>query len=203
MIKKFNGKIMKEIVIMCGGTASGKTTIQSELVKNHECIKVITATSRPIRPGESHEVDYYFYNTSEFKKAIDNDEFIEYERFSDSYYGTPYKSLNHQKLPIAILEPKGAKNLKELLKDKGYKVTTVFVDCPKEVQLTRVMLRDSDNPQQLEKRIKNIEENEQSWKTDLKYDLIVDGQESVENSIKKINSYLKKKPYKKIRLSNL
>lgn len=193
-------KIMKnKIIILAGTTASGKTTIQKELSKNgfH---KVITSTTREPREkdNEKHGVDYFFYSIEEFKKMIKEEKFVEYEKFGSNFYGTPWESLkNKETTPCLIVEPKGAKNLKEILKKNNFDVTVIWVDCPIEIAKKRVKDRDKQNIEALEKRLNLMDTVESGWSTYMKYDLIINGLDNPEKNVEKIQKKINQNKIKK------
>jgi guanylate kinase len=178
----------QKMIIIAGISASGKTSIQSEMSKSgfH---KVITATTRDPRvdEGEVDGVDYHFFSKDEFNAMIKDDKFAEFESHGDNIYGTPWSSLdNKDTIPCAILEPKGAKNLQSILQKKGWDVSVVWVDCSFEIARERILKRDSENPQALEKRLKLMDGVEQEWPTYMKYDITINGLDELSKSVKKI-----------------
>lgn len=52
-------------------------------------------TTRAPRAGEQNGREYYFIDIETFEANIRNDEFIEYTRFSNNYYGTRYCNTNN------------------------------------------------------------------------------------------------------------
>lgn len=99
-------KYDKIIFLLNGLAASGKDSIYNEMTKLNPKLffKTITATSRSPREKEVDSVDYFFYkNVSDFKTAIEKNEFIEYIKRGDTYYGLPKKSFDYafnQSTPI-------------------------------------------------------------------------------------------------------
>ena len=96
--KKTTKKYDKIIFLLNGLAASGKDSLHHEMVKlaPNLFFKTITATSRPPRENETDDFDYFFYkNTSEFKNDIKKNEFIEYLKRGESYYGLPKKSFDY------------------------------------------------------------------------------------------------------------
>lgn len=96
--KKTTQKYDKIIFLLNGLAASGKDSLHQEMVKlaPNLFFKTITATSRPPRENETDSFDYFFYkNTSEFKNEIKKNEFIEYLKRGESYYGLPKKSFDY------------------------------------------------------------------------------------------------------------
>jgi len=93
---KFNQKYDKILLLLSGLTASGKDAIREEMQKLSPNLfsKSVTATSRAPREGEIDGQDYYFYESHQtLLQSIKNDEFIEYYKRGETYYGLPKKSL--------------------------------------------------------------------------------------------------------------
>lgn len=59
------------LTIIIGKSASGKDTIQRELIESYNIQSIITTTTRPIREGEQDGKDYCFISTKMFEKAIE------------------------------------------------------------------------------------------------------------------------------------
>ena len=78
-----------KLIVFSAASGAGKTTIVKEILKSFPHIVFsISATTRPKREIETDGVEYYFLSEMEFKKRIENDEFVEWEKFYDYYYGT-------------------------------------------------------------------------------------------------------------------
>ena len=75
------------MIILLGKNGSGKTYISSKL-EQMGLKRSISYTTRPKRPSEKDNIDYVFVTKEEFEKKIKNNEFIEYKKFRDNYYGT-------------------------------------------------------------------------------------------------------------------
>lgn len=83
-----NGKL----VIFSAPSGAGKTTIVHHLLKTFPNLEFsVSATSRALRGDEQHGVDYYFLSVEEFRKRVDNHEFVEWE---EVYPGQMYGTLN-------------------------------------------------------------------------------------------------------------
>ena len=108
-----------KLIVVSAPSGAGKTSIVKEILKNFpELIFSVSATTRPKREMETEGVEYFFLSETEFKKKIENDEFIEWEKFYDYYYGT-YKSfveenIDSGKLVLFELDVKGALTIKRL-----------------------------------------------------------------------------------------
>ena len=76
--------------ILSSPSGAGKTTIARKLlVEDNEIAMSVSATTRPIRPGEVDGKDYHFVTQREFDRMVDNSEFFEWARVFGHSYGTP------------------------------------------------------------------------------------------------------------------
>ena len=76
------------MVILSSPSGAGKTTLVNLLSKNENFEISISHTTRKPREGETPNKDYYFVNDNEFKRLINNQEFLEYAKVFNNYYGT-------------------------------------------------------------------------------------------------------------------
>jgi guanylate kinase len=105
------------LIVVSGPSGSGKTTIaQALLHANPELAFSISATTRPIRPGEQHGKDYYFLTKDEFLRWRDAGAFVEWEELFGNLYGTPVseveRALQKGKHLLFDVDVKGALSIK-------------------------------------------------------------------------------------------
>jgi len=80
------------MLVLSSPSGAGKTTISRRLLAlEPELALSISATTRPMRPGERDAVDYHFVDRTAFDLMINRSEFLEYAKVFDHYYGTPRK----------------------------------------------------------------------------------------------------------------
>jgi len=150
-LKQEKGKI----IVFSAPSGAGKTTIVKEILRVFtEIVFSISATTRPKRDVETNGVEYYFLSEPEFKKKIENDEFIEWEKFYDYYYGT-YKSFIETNIiagkPVLLeLDVKGALTIKRLYPYAHL----IYISPPSfEELVNRLKQRQTENESDFIKRI--------------------------------------------------
>jgi guanylate kinase len=78
------------LIVLSSPSGAGKSTISRMLLDADDNIMMsVSATTRPMRPGEVHGVDYHFVDTGEFERLIKADEFAEWAYVFDHMYGSP------------------------------------------------------------------------------------------------------------------
>jgi guanylate kinase len=145
-------------LIFSAPSGSGKTTIVKHLLsQNPDLGFSISASTRDKRGRtEQHGQDYYFLTPEEFKKKIDNNEFIEWEEvYSGNYYGTLKSEIDRiwreGKNVIFDVDVKGGLNLKKYFGDKAL---AVFVSVPSlEVLKQRLNDRGTETEESLSRRL--------------------------------------------------
>jgi guanylate kinase len=121
--------MQKNVVVIAGPSGGGKNSIIDEIIKRYSsCVRLVTATTRAMRPGEENAVDYHFLPESEFLKARDSGDIMEF-RFVEklnTYYGTYLPDIQRKidtgKIVVAHLDIIGARYLKE-----HFNATTIFI----------------------------------------------------------------------------
>ena len=108
-------------IIIFGKTASGKSRIVDELVKQGYK-KIVTTTTRPTRKGEIDGVDYNFISEEEYEQLINTRYFAEWKKYDTAegvwYYGSPLDEISRSdNKSIVILTPDGYRDIKDELDD--------------------------------------------------------------------------------------
>jgi guanylate kinase len=122
----------KQVVVIAGPAGSGKDSIvQGVLKKCSNTTLMVTATTRPMRPGEVDGVNYHYLTNEKFLEELKAGNILEYyhREETDTYYGT-YKPdidarIQSGKVVFAVIQIVGAKYLKE-----HYDATTIFIMPP-------------------------------------------------------------------------
>ena len=78
------------MLVLSSPSGAGKTTISRAMLERDKNLTMsISATTRPMRPGEVDGKDYYFVDQVKFNMMISNGELLEYANVFDNFYGTP------------------------------------------------------------------------------------------------------------------
>ena len=165
----------KNVIIIAGLTASGKTTVLEKMVESFNFEKLVTSTTREPRPGEVNGVDYHFLSKKEFKNRIDNGLFIEHVENKGHFYGAGTNSFEKDfknKQPALILDPMGVVEATKILEKEGWNVMSIFLDVPKETCIRRVLERNADEAE-IRNRISDINGVEKNWKNEANYSVTI------------------------------
>ena len=145
-------------IIVSAPSGAGKTTIVHRLMTEIPALAFsISACSRSARPMEQEGKDYYFLGVEGFKKAIENQEFIEWEEvYTDHYYGTLRREVqrlwDEGKVIIFDVDVVGGLNLKSLFKEHAL---SVFIKPPSvEILEKRLRARETESEERIALRIK-------------------------------------------------
>jgi len=145
-------------LIFSAPSGSGKTTIVQHLLENNKDLGFsISASTRDKRGrSEQHGKDYYFLSPDDFKKKIDNNEFIEWEEvYAGNFYGTLKSEIERiwreGKNVIFDVDVKGGINLKKYFGDQAL---AIFVKVPSlEVLKERLKDRGTETEESLSRRL--------------------------------------------------
>ena len=161
------------MVILSSPSGVGKTTLVKLLSQRNNFITSISHTTRQPRPDEKQNKDYFFVDEEEFKRLINNEEFLEYAKVFNNLYGTTrtpvIDRLNKGKNILFDIDWQGA----DLIKNKklDYKLITFFILPPsKEVLFERLSKRHSNDKLIAEERMKQFERDVLHW---INYDYVV------------------------------
>lgn len=144
------------ILVLSGPSGAGKSSLLKEIINDiGECYFSISTTTRTIREGERDGVDYYFVGEEEFKKDIEEDNFLEYAFVHGNYYGTSIKpvkeALSEGKLVLFDIDVQGNTLVNNRLGDI---TTSVFISPPTLSELKkRLESRSTDSQEVIERRV--------------------------------------------------
>lgn len=152
-----------KLIVFSAPSGSGKTTLVKHLLAQPDLQLdfSVSATSRAARGEEKHGKDYYFLSIDEFRKHIEEDDFLEYEEvYKDNFYGTLKSELERiwalGKHVIFDIDVVGGLNIKRQFPAQ---TLAVFVQPPsKEVLEERLRSRKTESEEKILMRLAKAEE---------------------------------------------
>jgi len=173
------------MIVLSSPSGAGKTTLVKMLSKIDNYEISISHTTRKPRLNEVDNEDYYFVKVEEFKRLINNQEFLEYAKVFSNFYGTTrtpvIDKLNKGKNILFDIDWQGADQIKN--KKLDYKLITFFILPPsKEVLFERLSNRDMKDKLIAEERMKQFGRDVLHW---INYDYVVIN-DDLENCYSKI-----------------
>ena len=161
------------MVILSSPSGAGKTTLVNLLSQIDNFETSISHTTRKPRPDEIPDKDYFFVDEEKFKRLIKNEEFLEYAKVFNNYYGstrTPViDKLNKGKNILFDIDWQGADQIKN--KNLDYKLITFFILPPsKDVLFERLSNRDMKDKLIADERMKQFGRDVLHW---INYDYVV------------------------------
>ena len=179
-----------EIIVVTAPSGAGKTSIVKQILKHYpEIVFSVSATTRPKRAVEIDGVEYYFITENEFIEKIEDDQFVEWEKFYDYYYGTFKKTIdnciNERKTILLELDVKGSLSLKTI-----YQETHLIYIMPPSYEelIKRLKGRQTENSEDFKKRVERAK-MELSLKD--QFDYIIENKD-LEIAIKETSDLIRK-----------
>ena len=178
------------MIVLSSPSGSGKTTLSKLLSKQKNYYISVSHTTRKPRINEVDSQDYHFVSEQEFKSLIKNNEFLEYAKVFNNYYGTAKSSvisnLDKGKKLIFDIDWQGTEQIKE--KKLQYKLITFFILPPsKKVLFERLSNRDMKDKLIVEERMKQFSKDVLHWNN---YDYVVIN-DNLENCYNEVNHLIK------------
>ena len=156
MVENTKGKVF----VITGPSGVGKGTIVSQVLQKVNNIYLsVSATTRSKREGEKEGFHYFFKTQEDFKKLIDDGEFLEWAEFAGDYYGTLKFQVNNHvscgKDVILEIELQGAK----LIREKCPGAVLIFLAPPSFAALEeRLIKRQTESIDKVKIRLKKAEQ---------------------------------------------
>ncbi|MGL5205461.1 MAG: guanylate kinase [Metamycoplasmataceae bacterium] len=153
---------MNKIIIITGPSGVGKGTIEKELFKIPDLRLALSCsmTTRNRREAEVEGSHYYFVDNNEFQKRIENNEFLEYSKHFDHYYGTLKSEvdrlLQNGHNVIVEVDTVGAINIIKKFRNENKmdNLISIFVQPPSiEVLEQRIRSRNSETDESIKLRL--------------------------------------------------
>lgn len=134
---------MYNIIALMGEAGSGKDrTMQAVLAADPTLHEIISCTTRPMRQGEAHGVNYFYYTPGQFGQKVLDGEMLECTVFNDWFYGTSYDSVRSDGvINIGVFNPTGVESL---LARPDCNVLVYWIKAKDKTRLLRQLNREED-----------------------------------------------------------
>ena len=178
------------MIVLSSPSGAGKTTLSKLLSKQNNYYISVSYTTRKPRINEIDSQDYHFVSEEKFKSLIKNNEFLEYAKVFNNYYGTVkspvINNLDKGKKLIFDIDWQGTEQIKK--KKLQYKLITFFILPPsKKVLFERLSNRDMKDKLIVEERMKQFSKDVLHWNN---YDYVVIN-DNLENCYTEVNHLIK------------
>ena len=177
------------MIVLSSPSGAGKTSLSRKLLeKNKNLFLSISFTTRPPRPLEVNESDYFFVSDEKFIEMLNKGEFLEHAKVFGFYYGTPKRPvMNALKSGKDILFDIDWQGTQQLMNSVQDDLVKIFVLPPSAIELEkRLLKRNQDTDETVKNRMSKASDEISHY---AEYDYIIIN-EDFDESLKKINSIL-------------
>lgn len=188
--------------VLSSPSGAGKTTLSRLLIDRTSGLKMsVSATTRPMRPGEVNGKDYTFVDKATFEAMVKADELLEWATVFDNSYGTPRgpveAALSAGQDVLFDIDWQGTQQLKHKARED---VVSVFILPPSVSDLEkRLHSRAQDSDEVIRKRMSRASHEMSHW---AEYDYIVINHD-VDEAFAEVQSILKAERLKRERRTGL
>ena len=160
------------MVILSSPSGVGKTTLTKKIQQKYQSFKIsVSHTTRLPRSNEVDGVDYFFVPIEKFEKLIKENKFYEYAKIFGNYYGTSKEYVDKNIITNDILFDIDWQGTKQLNQFKNLKLIKIFLITEDKKELKkRLVKRDENTPEEVNKRFKSFDEDIKHWKD---YDYVI------------------------------
>ena len=160
------------MVILSSPSGVGKTTLTKKIQQKYPNFKIsVSHTTRIPRSNEVDGVDYHFVSKESFKKLINQNQFYEYAKIFENYYGTLRKTVDEDIISNDLIFDIDWQGTKQLSKFNNLKLIKIYlIPDSKEELKKRLIKRDQNTKEEVDKRYKSFNEDVKHWND---YDYII------------------------------
>ena len=163
------GNIM---VILSSPSGVGKTTLTKKIQQKYHNFKIsVSHTTRSPRSNEVDGVDYHFISQKNFKELIAKNEFYEYAKIFENYYGTLKKNVDETILKNDIIFDIDWQGTKQLSKFNNLNIIKIFLIADNKEELKKRLIKRNQNTiEEIKKRFNSFNEDIKHWND---YDYVI------------------------------
>lgn len=180
----------KNLFIISGPSGVGEDSVIDGLEKRFPIERVITTTSRALRPGDSEGHPYYFISRDDFQKGIVDGKFFEWaKQYNDNLYGVTHEEIRRViesgRVGIWKIDYQGVVTAQKLFPG----IVAIMLTAPLEILEARIRRRDSATEEFIKERMDYTKE----WFKHINiYDYIIENEEGeLDRTIEKVATLIK------------
>ena len=153
------------LLVLSSPSGVGKTTLTKKLQQKYQNFKIsVSYTTRSPRTNEIDGVDYKFVSKETFQKLIKRNEFYEYAKIFDNYYGTLKEKVNEMIKKNDIIFDIDWQGTKQLSNFQNLKLIKLFLITDSKDELKKRLLKRNQNTKEdVVKRFNSFDEDIKHW----------------------------------------
>ena len=182
------------LIVLCGPSGVGKSTISRRLEKEMKLCYTVSVTTRPKKEGEDEDgKEYEHIDKLEFFRRLDTDKYFEYANVYGNYYATPkhpaLDQLAEGKDVLLEIDVQGAMQVRHHYPE----ALMIFILPPDEpTLLTRLTDRGRDSDEDINKRFRAAKREIHMAKGSRTFDYMVIN-DSLDRAVEEIIKIIKHK----------
>jgi|TARA_X000001036_G_scaffold183243_1_gene173207 guanylate kinase len=179
------------MVILSSPSGVGKTTLTKKIQQKYKTFTIsVSHTTRSPRSNEIDGVDYHFVSHKKFEKLIEKNQFYEYAKIFENYYGTLKKNVDETIITNDILFDIDWQGTKQLSKFKNLNLVKIYLITHNKNELKqRLIKRNQNTEEEIKKRFNSFDEDVKHWND---YDYIIINK-NLETCFRQIEDIIKTK----------
>tara|TARA_B100000963_G_scaffold359993_1_gene389179 strand:+ start:2331 stop:2918 length:588 start_codon:yes stop_codon:yes gene_type:complete len=160
------------LLILSSPSGAGKTTLTKKIQQKYQNFKIsVSHTTRPPRDNEVDGVDYHFVTKKKFEDLIKNNSFYEHAEIFGNYYGTLKSNVDKLIKNNDLLFDIDWQGTKQLSKFKNLNLVKIYLTTDNKEELKkRLIKRNQNSAQEVEKRFNSFDEDIKHWND---YDYVI------------------------------
>ena len=160
------------LLILSSPSGAGKTTLTKKIQQKYQNFKIsVSHTTRSPRDNEVDGVDYHFVTKKKFEDLIKNNSFYEHAEIFGNYYGTLKSNVDKLIKNNDLLFDIDWQGTKQLSKFKNLNLVKIYLTTDNKEELKkRLIKRNQNSEQEVEKRFNSFDEDIKHWND---YDYVI------------------------------
>tara|TARA_B100001059_G_scaffold197662_1_gene203200 strand:- start:684 stop:1274 length:591 start_codon:yes stop_codon:yes gene_type:complete len=160
------------MVVLSSPSGVGKTTLTKKIQQKYSSFKIsVSHTTRKPRSNEVDGVDYHFISNERFKNLIKENQFYEYAKIFNNFYGTLKKNVDQLIVDNDVIFDIDWQGTKQLSQFNELNLIKIFLIAGSKIELKkRLITRNQNTPDEIDSRYRAFDEDIKHWND---YDYII------------------------------